>query len=59
MKTFNAEAKTTDLNDTDLELVSGGAHSLGDTLHRLWFAASCVLSGQTLTVKGDQLQCHG
>ena len=25
MNTFNTESKTTDLNDTDLELVSGGA----------------------------------
>ena len=58
MNTLNTEA-TANLDDKDLELVSGGAHSLGDTLHRLWFAASCVLSGQTLTVKGDQLQCHG
>ena len=59
MNALNTESKTTDLNDTDLENVSGGAHSLGDTLHRLWFAISCVASGQTLTVKGDQLQCHG
>jgi len=58
MKTLNTESKTTQLNDTDLELVSGGAHSLGDTLHRLWFALSCVASGNSLTVKGDQLHCH-
>jgi hypothetical protein len=57
MKTINTEV-TTNLDDKDLELVSGGAHSLGDTLHRLGFALGCVLSGQTLTVKGDQLQCH-
>ena len=55
MHTLNTESKTTDLNDTDLELVNGGAHSLGDTLHRLWFAVTC---GGTLTVKGDQLQCR-
>jgi hypothetical protein len=59
MNTLNTKSANTHLDDTDLELVSGGAHSLGDTLHRLWFAASCVLGGQTLTVKGDQLQCHG
>ena len=58
MKTLITESKTTHLDDTDLEFVSAGAHSLGDTLHRLWFALSCVGSGQTLTVKGDQLQCH-
>ena len=57
MKTLNTETKTTHLNDTDLDLVSGGARSLGDSLHRLWFALSCVLGGGTLTVKGDQLQC--
>ena len=59
MKTLNTETKTTNLDDSELELVSGGARSLGDSLHRLWFAVSCVLGGGTLDVKGDQLQCHG
>ena len=59
MNTLNTKYATTHLDDTDLELVSGGAHSLGDSLHRLWFAVSCVLGGGTLDVKGDQLQCHG
>lgn len=59
MKTLNTKSNTTKLNDTDLELVSGGAHSLGDALHRLGFAIGCVLGGGTLTVKGDQLQCRG
>ena len=58
MKTINTETKTTELNDTDLELVNGGARSLGDVLHRLGFAIGCVLDGGTLTVKGDQLQCR-
>jgi len=31
--------------------------SLGDIIHRLLFAADCVLSGNTLSVKGDQLHC--
>jgi hypothetical protein len=58
MTTFKTESNTTNLDDNDLEIVSGGAHSLGDTLHRLFFAAECVLGGGTLTVKGDQLQCR-
>ena len=58
MKTINTESKTTHLDDTDLELVSGGERTLYENLHRLWFAASCVLGGSTLTVKGDQLQCR-
>jgi hypothetical protein len=45
------------LGDEDLDLASGGARSLGDMIHRLLFAANCVLSGNSLTVKGDQLQC--
>lgn len=59
MNTPSTEATTNLLDDKDLELVSAGARSLGDSLHRLWFAVGCVLSGQTLTVKDDQLQCHG
>ena len=57
MTKLNTESTTTHLDDTDLELVSGGERTLYENLHRLWFAASCVLSGKTLTVKGDQLQC--
>jgi hypothetical protein len=59
MNTLNTESKTSDLNDTDLELVSGGEYSLGDTLHRLVFAVTCVLGGGTLTSKDGQLQCRG
>jgi hypothetical protein len=59
MTKLNTESTTTDLNDTDLELVSGGQYSLGDSLHRLWFAVSCVLDGGTLTSKDGQLQCRG
>jgi hypothetical protein len=58
MTNLNTESTTTHLDDTDLELVSGG-RTIFESLHRLWFAASCVLGGQTLDVKGDQLQCHG
>ena len=57
MNTLNTELATNRLDDTDLELVSGG-RTLYETLHRLWFAISCVGSGSTLTVKGDQLQCR-
>ncbi|MBR1152059.1 MULTISPECIES: hypothetical protein [unclassified Bradyrhizobium] len=57
MTKANTEASTNRLDDTDLELVSGGERTLYENLHRLWFAASCVLSGSTLTVKGDQLHC--
>jgi hypothetical protein len=62
MTTLNMEFKgreNTALDDTDLELVSGGERTLFENLHRLWFAATCVISGNTLEVKGDQLQCHG
>jgi hypothetical protein len=45
------------LSEEDLELASGGMRSLGDVIHRLLFAADCVLSGNTLSVKGDQLHC--
>ena len=58
MKTLDTELTTNRLDDTDLELVNGGARTLYETLHRLWFALSCVASGSTLTVKGDQLQCR-
>jgi hypothetical protein len=58
MKTLDTELTTNGLDDTDLELVNGGARTLYETLHRLWFALSCVASGSTLTVKGDQLQCR-
>ena len=57
MTKANTEASTNRLDDTDLELVSGGERTLYENLHRLWFAASCVLSSSTLTVKGDQLHC--
>ncbi len=55
MTKLNVESATTNLDDKDLELVSGG-RTLFEDLHRLWFAATC---GGTLTVKGDQLQCRG
>jgi len=55
MTKLNTESATAQLEDNDLELVSGGERTLYETLHRLWFAATC---GGTLTVKGDQLQCH-
>ena len=56
MTKLNTESTTTtNLDDKDLELVSGGARTLYETLHRLWFAATC---DGTLTVKGDQLQCR-
>jgi len=58
MTKLNTESSTINLDDKDLELVSGGERTLYENLHRLWFAASCVLGGGTLDVKGDQLQCH-
>lgn len=56
MTTFNTESKTID--DKALELVTGGERTILENLHRLVFAVSCVLDGNKLTVKGDQLQCH-
>lgn len=60
MTTLNVEyAKrgNIELDEQELELVSGGDHSLGDTIDQFLFAAGCILSGNTLSVKGDQLQC--
>ena len=46
---------TGELSVNDLELVSGG--DLATAVHRLGFALGCILGGNTLTIKGDQLQC--
>lgn len=53
-----AKREVVELNDQELDLVSGGDHSLGDTIHRILFGLGCILGGGTLTVKGDQLQCR-
>jgi hypothetical protein len=45
-------------DDGELELVSGGARTLFESLHRLLFAGSCVATGNTLEVHGDQLWCR-
>jgi hypothetical protein len=61
MATLNSEYVKRDdieLNEDELEFVSGGMRSLGDVIHRLLFAADCVLSGNTLSVVGDQLHCR-
>jgi hypothetical protein len=46
-----------ELDVSELDLATGGM-TFGDLLHRMAFAFDCVLSGNTLTVNGDQLQCH-
>jgi hypothetical protein len=61
MKTLNVEFEKHDINqfnDGELELVSGGARTLFESLHRLLFAGSCVATGNTLEVHGDQLWCR-
>ncbi|MBR0797262.1 hypothetical protein JQ615_17870 [Bradyrhizobium jicamae] len=44
-----------ELDEKQLELVSGSG--IGDLLHRLGFAAGCILGGGELSVHGDQLHC--
>jgi hypothetical protein len=43
-----------EVDEMELELVSGGERTLYENLHRLWFALTCP----NLEVKGDQLICH-
>ncbi len=55
MTTLNKETASIELNEHDLERVSGGERTLFENLHRLWFALTC---DGNLVVKGDQLQCR-
>jgi hypothetical protein len=55
-KLEDARREVVELNERELDLASGGS-AIGDFLHRLGFAVGCILDGNTLTVKGDQLQC--
>jgi hypothetical protein len=55
-KLEDAKREAVELNEQELNLASGGS-GIGDFLHRLGFAAGCILGGNELTVKGDQLQC--
>ena len=55
MTTLSSESN---LDDKDLELVTGGERTLAENIDRILFAVGCVLGGKELTVKGDQLTCH-
>ena len=55
-KLEDAKPEVIELSARELNLASGGS-AIGDFLHRLGFAVGCILDGNTLTVKGDQLQC--